>query len=244
MALIQLTFRSQVLGYDTNVRVVLPKDPGGAFPTLYLLHGMGGDSSSWVRFSPLEYIAREKNIAIVCPETHNGWYVNHPSGPQYLTYLTEELPAFCQATFGGMSAKREENFIAGLSMGGYGAFRAALECPEKYAKAVSLSGALDLAQRVDSADAYQRYIFGDAAHFLGSDNDLPALAKRRLQEGRELPEMMLACGWDDYLLTHSQSFEKTMREAGQEIRCIYDEGAHNWDFWGKMLPQMLEFLSE
>ncbi len=244
MALLQMTFRSQVLGYDTGVSVILPKDPRGPFPTLYLLHGMGGDHSSWGRFSPLEYLVKEKNIAIVCPETHNGWYVNHPAGPQYLTFLTEEVPAFCQATFSGMSAKREDNFIAGLSMGGYGAFRAALQCPEKYAKAVSLSGALDLAQQVDSADAYQRYIFGDAAQFLGSDNDLPALAKRRLQEGKRLPEMMIACGHDDFLLSHSMAFESLLRQEGLDPLCIYTDGAHNWDFWSKMLPPMLEFLSK
>lgn len=118
------------------------------FPTLYLLHGMSDDHTAWQRFTAIERHVSHLNLAVVMPTTHLGWYTDMEYGNRYWTYPTQELPGICRSFFHGMSDKREDTFIAGLSMGGYGAFKAALGAPETFCAGASLSGALDIAESV------------------------------------------------------------------------------------------------
>ena len=118
------------------------------FPTLYLLHGMSDDHTAWQRFTAIERHVSHLNLAVVMPTTHLGWYTDMEYGNRYWTYLTQQLPGICRSFFHGMSDKREDTFIAGLSMGGYGAFKAALGAPETFCAGASLSGALDIAESV------------------------------------------------------------------------------------------------
>ena len=82
------------------------------------------------------------------PTTQLGWYTDMHIGYKWWTYISKELPAICRSFFPYMSDKREDTFAAGLSMGGYGAFKAALGAPETFCAGASLSGALDIAESV------------------------------------------------------------------------------------------------
>ena len=78
------------------------------------------------------------------PQVHRSFYADEAHGCRFWTFLSEELPAVV-ASFFRVSTRREDTFVAGLSMGGYGALKWALRQPERFAAAASLSGALDVA---------------------------------------------------------------------------------------------------
>lgn len=156
MALFQCKIFSKELFRSVNVNVTLPTPdsgdcffdtttkypkPGEKYQVLWLLHGFSADESDWQRFSSIERYAQEKKVAVVMPDGYNSMYANNRFGAQYYNFYTEELPSVLQSLF-PLSAKRENNFIAGLSMGGYGAFKAAFTKPEQYGAAASLSGGL------------------------------------------------------------------------------------------------------
>ena len=113
---------------------------------LYLLHGTYGDYSDWCHLTSIEKYAQNHKIMVVMPSVANSFYQDMVIGPKYLTFLTEELPQYIQMLFPA-SGRREDNFVAGLSMGGYGAWHVALAKPEQYAAAASLSGAPQLPLR-------------------------------------------------------------------------------------------------
>ena len=152
MALVHLNFNSKYLSGSTDVNIILPdcartQDPaafygdGKKYPVLWLLHGTFGDYSDWLRKTNVELYAEEKNLIVVMPSAHNTDYANWPSfgtGYQVFDYLTEELMPLVYGWFPA-SEKREDNFIAGLSMGGRGAIAYAWAYPEKFAAVYSMS---------------------------------------------------------------------------------------------------------
>ena len=156
MALLHVNFFSDVLGMATSMDVILPEQTMGQigmegrasdkpYPTLYLLHGMSDDHTIWQRRTSIERYVSDMGIAVVMPTTHLGWYTDMAQGNRYWTFISEELPAKCRSFFKNMSDRREDTFAAGLSMGGYGAFKLGLRCPDRFAAVASLSGGLDAA---------------------------------------------------------------------------------------------------
>ena len=181
MALIHCSFFSQSLMLSMSAYVVLPQpaaaltwESGGLperkHPVLYLLHGLSDDHTIWQRRTSIErYIdpyVDPLGLAVVMPDVHRSWYTDMAHGSRYWTYISEELPALMRSFF-PISEARDDNFVAGLSMGGYGAFKLALSHPERYAAAASLSGALDISQVVTGDDpawqAEMQTVFGDPA---------------------------------------------------------------------------------
>ncbi|MFC1582668.1 alpha/beta hydrolase, partial [Planctomycetota bacterium] len=152
MALIQCDFFSDVLGLSMTMNVILPqttqtqigmagKRGEGKLPCLYLLHGMSDDHSIWLRRTSIERYVADKGLAVVMPAVHKSRYCDLTTGDRYWEYVSEEIPRLARDFF-PISDKREDNFVAGLSMGGYGAFKLALNKPEQYAAGASLSGAV------------------------------------------------------------------------------------------------------
>ena len=142
MALIQCKFYSEVLKLSTSMTVILPRNTrpnrhgrargegGDKHQTLYLLHGYTDDDSIWTRRTSIERYVAPLGLAVVMPNVHKSFYTDMKHGDKYWTFLTEELPMLARSFF-PLSAKREDNFVAGLSMGGYGAFKWAARCPEQ-----------------------------------------------------------------------------------------------------------------
>ena len=132
MTVLEFNFLSKYLGYQTNVTICLPRPheddgadfyrPGMQFQTLYLLHGYSGDATDYRDFTGIVRYADDARIAVVMPSAYNGFYTDNPKGPRYWRFVSEELPQVCQSLF-PLSTKREDNFVAGLSMGGHGAMK-------------------------------------------------------------------------------------------------------------------------
>ena len=149
MAFLRCEIAAESLRMATAVDVILP-DKGDLHDakTLYLLHGLTDDCTGWTRYTAVERYARERGMAVVLPEVQRSFYTDMVYGLPYFTYVSEELPAVCRRMF-GLAAAREQNYIFGLSMGGYGAMKCALTYPERYAGAASFSGVSDLRRTIE-----------------------------------------------------------------------------------------------
>ncbi|EHI69663.1 putative esterase [Streptococcus ictaluri 707-05] len=173
MASISIEYHSQVLGMERQVKVIYPdqseldeSSQGDTdIPVLYLLHGMGGNENSWQKRTNIERLVRHTNLIIVMPSTDLGWYTDTTYGMDYTQATFEELPQVLSSFFPNMTTKRDKSFVAGLSMGGYGAFKWALTS-NRFSKAAFFSGALDfsvddLLEEVLENRAYWEGIFGN-----------------------------------------------------------------------------------
>lgn len=220
--------------------------PAKPFPVLWLLHGRTDDHTTWMRRSSIERYVADLGIAVVMPAANLSYYQNMPSGARYADFIDHELPVVARSLF-PLSAERSENFIAGLSMGGYGAMRSALLYPERYAAAASLSGALDVVSLNASQDPVRidsmRQAFGERyREMAGTPADLLAQLERSQREGIDLPKLFACCGRQDFLIEHSRSFAKLCEQHGLSLHYIENEGDHNWAYWDQMIQDVLAWL--
>lgn len=249
---IKLEFPSGSLKTTARVAVLLPKrrpspfdggEDAGLFPTLYLLHGAMEDEEGWLHYTDISRLTDELGLATVMPYGGNSFYLDDPEeGTGYHTFVTDELPEYLTGIL-PLSHKREDTFIGGYSMGGYGAVYAALTRPERYAAAFSLSGCLDIA----AASGFIRACGGALPHFLrdtralrGSEWDLGSLAEARHTE--RAPRLILACGEQDYFLPASKNFYKIASDAGLAVELSVSPGGHDWDYWSFVLPGCIRRL--
>jgi S-formylglutathione hydrolase FrmB len=249
MALFHIHFFSESLMMAVSVDAILPEPsvapPPDGFPVLYLLHGLSDDHTIWQRRTSIERYAAAKNLAVVMPNVHRSFYTDMASGQKFFTFVSEELPAAMRGYL-PISALRKDNFVAGLSMGGYGAMKLALRCPEKFSYAASLSGALDLASLAQEAEGdFKReleWILGDLNFVKGSSNDLFALLKTRVNNGDKLPALFCACGTEDFLYEQNTDWKNLCAHLG--VPLAYEEmpGVHEWGFWDMTIQHVLAWL--
>ena len=146
MALLQMEFRSAALKRTVSLNVILPAERfQGPYPTLYLLHGLTDNCSGWLSYTRIRLWAEESGLAVVMPSGENSFYmdilVKDGCLGDFGEYVGRELVEVTRELF-PLSRKREETFLAGLSMGGFGACRNALKYSDTFGKAAILSGAL------------------------------------------------------------------------------------------------------
>jgi S-formylglutathione hydrolase FrmB len=246
MAFIQCDFFSNVLQLSVSINVVLPQPIRPSYPVLYLLHGMSDDHTIWMRRTSIERYADQYGLAVIMPAVGRSFYTNMAVGYRYEAYINQELPEVAQAFF-PLSNKREETFVAGLSMGGYGAFRLAFSYPERFAAAASLSGAVDIAheQPVDVPEVWlieRRNIFGDLDKMAGSPHDLRYLAEKMVTSGVPQPRLYQCCGTEDFLYEQNQRFLQVARTLGLDLTYEEGPGEHEWGYWDAMIQRVLAWL--
>ena len=255
MALMHINCFSSVLGMCVNFDAIIPETTRGqigmegsakdSYKTLYLLHGMSDDHTIWQRRTSIERYVADKNLAVIMPTTHLAWYTNTTFGYKYFDYVAYELPQICRGFFRGMSDKREDNFIAGLSMGGYGAWKIGLGAPEQFAAAASLSGALDVAslsKRIQGRDQLFNGIFGDASNLENTEHDLFRLAKDLKASGKPMPKLFQWCGTEDFLYEDNVKAKAVMTDLGYDLTYTESAGIHNWFYWDREIQNVLEWL--
>ena len=256
MAFLQVNFFSSVLGMCTAMNVILPQttstrgligvdtaDADVTYPVLYLLHGMSDDHTIWSRRTSIERYADERGIAVVMPTTELGWYTNMKHGRQWRSFIGEELPAICHDFFPRISQKREDTYIAGLSMGGYGAYALAMTYPEQYSAAAALSAAFLPLRFGRDTEPFWQDIFGTMSEYTGGENDLIALASRLVREGAPLPRLYMWCGTEDGLYSQNIAMRDHLNKLGWED-FTYEESAgnHNWRCWDEKIQTVLAWL--
>jgi len=258
MALIHCDFFSQVLGLATSMCVILPEPPRSEagmpksrgehrHPTLYLLHGLSDDHTIWQRRTSIERYVAPLDLAVIMPAVHRSFYTDMAHGYRYWTFISEELPALARWFF-PLSDAREDTFVAGLSMGGYGAFKLALSRPDKYAAAASLSGALGIGRLEEPEKVDQEFraelelVFGDLQSLPGSDNDLSHLARKTAQSDAAKPRLYQWCGTEDFLYEDNVRFKGLAESLALDLTHEEGPGEHEWGYWDQQIQRVLEWL--
>jgi putative tributyrin esterase len=258
MAFIECDFFSNALGMACSMNVIIPdplpydkEQPEGAarkHPTLYLLHGGSDDHTIWHRRTAIERYADAKKLAVIMPGVHLSFYADMAEGQRYWTFVSEELPHIARSLF-PLSDAREDNFVAGLSMGGYGAFKMALSHPDRFAAVAGLSSAADVVRFASATDmdesraARLRRIFGDLSSVKGSDNDLFHLADTMAAGPGPKPRIYQWCGTDEGgLYTDNVKFRDHLQSLGLDLTYVEGPGTHTWSYWDDQIEKVIAWL--
>ena len=253
MAHLRCEFFAESLTLSTSMTVILPERAtgqigmGGALsdtppPVLYLLHGLSDDDTIWLRRTSIERYVSSLGLAVVMPQVHRSFYTDEAYGEKFWTFVSEELPAVVQSFF-RVSAEPADTYVAGLSMGGYGAFKLALRHPDRYAAAASLSGALAFSAASDSEEvvrsAIMTRIFGEQ-RAAGTDDDLFHLLETA--DPATLPPLFLTCGTDDFLVEENHRFVDACATRGVDLLSSFAPGEHEWGYWDTHIQQVLAWI--
>ncbi|GAA0904304.1 alpha/beta hydrolase family protein [Virgisporangium ochraceum] len=251
MALIHCDFFSETLELSTSMTVLLPQRtrtqigmtgaPAGEHgaPVLYLLHGLSDDHTIWQRRTSIERYAAPLGLAVVMPAVHRSFYADERHGGRFWTFLSEELPDLVSQFF-RVSTRREDTYVAGLSMGGYGAFKWALRQPERFAAAASMSGAVDAVDLArsdsDRASLFERVYDGPVPP---EDEAFALLAGA---DPATMPALHLSCGTEDYLFAANERLAAAAEKAGVPLTVDFRPGEHEWQFWDDEIRTVLDWL--
>ena len=264
MAIFRISFMAETLGRTVPLTVILPTDkvyfgdmprrePGKPYKTLYLLHGILGDDTDWLYGTRIARWAAEKDLCVVMPSGENMFYVDQPdTGNRFGEFIGRELVEFTRKTF-PLSHKREDTYIGGLSMGGYGAMRNGLKYSDTFGAIIGLSSAFLVDESLmivnpnptfpSDRQEYKKAVFGqDLEAAIASDKNPYVLIRQHLEQKKEIPAIFMACGKDDFLLPKNQKFVSFLRENNVPVHYVEAPGNHEWDFWDTHIKEALEWL--
>lgn len=257
MGVAMLDFLSEKLGYHTKIYVILPgcvqrgEEPDG---TLCLLHGGGGNGQDWLRFSSIERYAEERNFAVVLPEVDGScFYADMKYGYPYFQYLTKEVLQVTEKLF-PINREAEKRYVAGFSMGGYGAYKWAFNEPERFRCAANLSGLSFITKILDPGKGLNHHseeekgcvvalCYGSLEELAGSDSDSEAWILRASESGK-YPKLFAAMGTEDFSYRYAQEYLDFCREKGVWVHYEEMPGGHEWKVWDSMIVRFLDWIKE
>lgn len=227
---------SNQLGMNTGIHVIIPNNANNSkLNVVYLLHGLSDNCSSWVQNTGISLYAERYGVAVIIPEVQRSFYTDMKYGMNYFSYVSNELIQFVHNMF-GLSNKREQTYVAGLSMGGFGAMKCALTKPEQYVACAAFSAVCDLKGffpgQIKIEDVLDIYAAFGIDFEVGEGDNLFALSTK-CANGKPglIPNLYMACGKSDGL--YQQNLE--LRDHIQTLKFDYDyeewEGGHDWIFW-------------
>lgn len=252
MALINLKYFSEALGMQTEALVVMPQrenygeigiesnSQAGPYKCLYLLHGLSDDHTTWLRRTSIERYASYRGICVVMPKADKSFYSNMKYGMPYYTHIAKELPKIIREFF-NVSAKPEDNFVAGLSMGGYGALKIGLRECGSFAACAALSPCGDL-KKLDGFEGVFRPIFGEDIDIPAEDDLIALCEANRNAENR--PRVFIGMGTEDFLYDNIKPVCNKLRECGYDFTYRESAGTHSWEFWDEYIQYVLKWMLE
>lgn len=249
MCIVKVTFESDVLGERTNVNVILPSlNYGRKLKNLYLLHGGDGSADDWLNCSGAEGVAKEAGIAIIMPEVGGeSFYCDMYDGADYFTYIDTELVDKMQMMF-PLSDDKEDRFVAGLSMGGYGAVTWGLRRPGRFAAVGNFSGASDIVKLFgtpggpftkEQLDEKVMRIWGGLEKLRGSENDTIHMLEQVGKNRALYPGLFVGVGVDDFVYGAVSDYMDAAKKYGVDIHYEEMPGGHEWKVWDEMLKRFV-----
>lgn len=206
------------------------------YHVVYLLHGYSGSYNNWIKRVPiLPTLANEYNCIIVCPDGgYAGWYIDSKvdTTSLYETYITKELISAIDAKYSTIKTK-EGRAITGLSMGGHGALKLALEHQDMFGAAGTMSGAVDLSGLKYGMEK----LFPDSV----------AIAKASVVNiadtfsNVQMP-LIIDCGINDAFISQNRDLHTRLLKRKIPHTYIERDGGHTWDYWANALPYHLLFF--
>ena len=217
--------------------------------TVFVLYGYTGWGKGW---NNIYELAAKYNFALVFPSGENSFYLDsEASAGKYGTFIGSELIEYIRKTFSLCYAK-EDTFISGLSMGGFGALHTGLAYPDTFGKIAALSSALIVhgisgmkpGEKNEAANYYYyRNCFGDLDNLINSDNNPETLVKKLIQQGKEIPKIYMACGTEDFLLAENRRFYNFLVEHNVNVEYFESGGGHDMAFWNEYFAKSFEWMA-
>ena len=256
MALLQVSYLSKALFRTVPLYVILPSDKidyrtfdyangkTKKYKTLYLLHGLLGDCSDWVNGTRIRRWAEEKNLAVVMPSGDNAFYIDYPKTKNnYSDFIGRELVEVTRNMF-PLSDKREDTYIAGLSMGGYGALRNGIVYSDTFSHVAGFSSAAHI---FDGKEHVARLmdesaIFGDIKKAAKTDHNMTVAFDNLITENRPVPKFYISCGTEDGLYEANVEFKDFLIRKGADVTWDEEKRGHDWDFWDSQIKKVLDWL--
>ena len=258
MVLFRGDVKCRSLQRRTSISVILPSDNlhflqdteeivPQPYKTLYLLHGLYGSDDIFLANTSIQKFAEDHGIAIVIPCGENSFYVdNEKAHAYYGEYVGQELLDITRNIF-PLSDKREDTFIAGFSMGGYGAIRNGLKYFQNFSKIGMISAALITDEIVDYSDSsnvlrsreFYESVFGNLSDVKNSDKD----PKYLIENCPDVPDIYMACGVDDFLFEKNADFYDFLKYKNIDATFVEAPGEHTWEFCDKYIKKFIETLS-
>lgn len=260
MAHLNGVFYSMVLAKPVHYTAVLCNDvawdiSGNPYfkrqaKNVYLLHGYSGCDNDWFANVPLGELANKYNVNFFMPCGDNSFYLNQKAtGFKYADFVGEEFINYTRKTF-SLSDKREDTFIGGLSMGGFGALHTAFAFPKNFSKVIALSSALiingikDMKEGDENPVAnyeYYRQMFGDLEKVADSENNPEVLVRKLVENKSDLPEIYMACGTEDFLIEANNEFKNYLDSLKVPVTYFTGPGIHDFVFWRAQIQAGLEW---
>jgi len=252
-------FESIILKTQVEVKVYLPNPENfmnavtdykarytfQPFKTVYLLHGMMDSAWQWVENTSITRLAQDAGLALVIPSCGNNFYVNTIYGAAVSDFIEKELVGFVQAMF-PLSGRREDNYIWGISMGGYGALRQGFLNPQMFSKVVAMSPTSDIEFTARFAYAMgvdPNYIIGNWKDLPGSDLDLRTMAAQNAGRVQDIPEMLIIIADQDHMVRDNSEFRGQLAELGYKNEFRTYPGEHNWAFWDRHVEECIQWIT-
>lgn len=241
------SFHSDALSRTMRYQIVVPATATASspVPVVYLLHGHGGKEGDWFTYSRATALANQYNVAVVTPDGANSWYINGGSG-RWHDYIADDLIREVEKRW-PVRTTRAGRAIAGLSMGGYGAMNLALQRPELFVMAASMSGALDISRASNvferrRVDEEVRAAFGPPDSVTRRENDIYRLASEA--DASKMPYLHIDCGIDDPWMGVNREFSQVLTSRG--ITHDFQElpGNHNWRYWDRQIEVVLALAAK
>ena len=264
MAVFHATIMAKSLFRTVPVTVILPTDKlyfpgmpareeGKPYKTLYLLHGIPGDNTDWIYGTRVKRFAEENELCVVMPSGENGMYLDQPwAGTCYSEFIGQELVDFIRKTF-PVSDKREDTYIGGLSMGGYGALYNGMKYSDTFGAVAAFSSALLVDETMpeeaplqifptDRTEVKKALYGSDLEAAAKSDRNLYVMTEKKLAAGERFPDIFMTCGEDDFLREKNDAFAAFLKEKGVPVTYEVSPGNHEWDFWDRSLEKAMKWL--
>lgn len=254
-----------VLNRELEFRFVLPDDvrfrnnPDGTpnphyqrpTKTLLVLNGATHNNLEWLMHTRIHDLAIQYNLAVILPSGENSFYVN-THGNRFADYVGQELMEYATKTF-GLSTKKEDHYVMGLSMGGFGALHTGLAYADTFDKIAAFSSALIIHEVAGAKEGfsngggdYKHYVrmFGDLDNILTSDINPEQLLLDLRAAGKPIPGMYLCCGTEDFLLEHNRQFNRFLVDNNFPHLYYESPGGHDYDFWNGYVEKAIKWMLE
>ena len=250
MAKMTINFTSEAVRYPITIDVVLPADhmvttdsklpeANKPYKTMYVLEGVMGNYSGPINYSQLMPLAEDYNFAVVTIGGANLWYSDNVASGQNYAAMVQDVVAFTRRIF-NLSRKKEDTFIAGFSMGGYGSLLLGLANPDIFGYIVSLDAALNKGGILEASEGdsvwdlftatnYKAmFNIADVADYANSSNDYEYVAEQLARSGKELPKIFMASGNIDGLFEADKAFKDQLLGWGYDVTWFEFPGKHNY----------------
>lgn len=241
-----LNFRSDALGGRGDVLLFTPPqfDTAECLPFLILLHGVYGCQWNWwlngdIATTATQMLADSSLIPMLIAMPSDGlWgdgsgYVPHAHA-DYERWIAEDLPTCLRELFPQLDGERF--FLAGLSMGGFGALRLGM----KYADRVAGISAHSSVTKVTQLSQFIAYPPSSFLHAGEIDTDLLHWAKVNRDH---LPPIRFDCGTEDTLIDGNRELHRALTELS--VSHVFEEypGGHDWPYWTEHVRRTLAFCT-